>query len=73
MNKLSTKEHGTDKHGKEDINNVESENEVIPVEENQISDDSIVTVDENVEDLSDSVQNYLNSTDLTSQLRKLRH
>ena len=73
LNKLSNKKHGTDKHGKEDIDNVESENEVIPVEENQISDDSIVTVDENVEDLSDSVQNYLNSTGLTSQLRKLRH
>ena len=69
--KLSSKDHETDQHGREDCSNVGSGKEIL-INENQMSDDSIVTVDENIEDFSDCEQNHLNSTSPTNQLRKLR-
>ena len=72
MLRLSNKDTEAGHHGRYNINSVGSVMEVIHNEENQRSEDSIVTIDENVDDLRDYDENYLNSTSPTNQLRKLR-
>ena len=70
--RLSNKDTEAGHHGRDNTNSVGSVMEVIHNEENHISEDFIVTIDENVDDLRDYDENYLNSTSPTNQLRKLR-